>query len=218
FPFLQLPTDIRVLVYSYVVSWPTLTTVPHFTIPEEKIKRIVIVGNQIQQSQHNVAVWPPARTSLPLLLTCRQIKDEVLEELLRTPLVFEEGPPYALEYFRSNNAVIYRYLTSYISPSLLCNVRRMVLSIKFGLAPESPTTGNLQSWGVFLVFLWHVWHQQLPKLEHLTIRIGRDGEVLESYLTGAKTSKPKRRIIFALFGILGVLSNTCEVDIDGVGD
>jgi hypothetical protein len=70
-----------------------------------------------------VIAWTLSLTSPSFLRTCQQINHEVLAKLLRTLLAFEEASPLAIHNSGHGHGSKRTILTSYISLTLLSNVR-----------------------------------------------------------------------------------------------
>lgn len=228
FRFLDLPAEIRIMIYPYMLTWPEFTKIPHHPKCPAKKKRIVI-GAKMPNCQE-VPMWPPYRKlASNILLVNRQIYNEARYELLKSPFLLEEAPPFV--YQKALPAPANRplkYLTSNISPSLLCGIRFMKLSMNAHLTvlTDNHSLDDLhlwEPWNVFLEFLWRVFYNTPPALQELHLVVGG----LVSTGVGAELNgaaqfiprpghrHPREATLYYLAGVLRMLSKKCTVKIQG---
>ncbi|KAF2118899.1 hypothetical protein BDV96DRAFT_366802 [Lophiotrema nucula] len=162
--FLDLPKEIRIMVYVFALRWPTFTKIPHGEKCEVKKKYFRIYNNM--HSCQGEPMWPPYRILPPILRLCKLVHAEALEELCRTPLVYNEAPP---EVHQGNDKGMDRVITDYLPAHLLLNVRTMELHIDFEKMVGGIPNGY-QEWLRFLVYIDHVYSSGC-NLESLTIRL-----------------------------------------------
>ncbi|KAF2003031.1 hypothetical protein P154DRAFT_109201 [Amniculicola lignicola CBS 123094] len=218
FRFLDLPIDLRVMVYSHVLAWPKFTRLRHYGKCESSNFWLAHTGNSVPLCPYDKRpVWPPERTSPAILRVCRQIKHEALGELLKTPLVFDHVLPFLTNIFGCKSAIP-RYLTSYISPPLICKARRVVISI--GGSPNSSSYDHWHGWVHFLTYLWFSWRESPPPLEHIMVRITKLPP--ENYDRSSENEFPtidksditrSQQLLLMLAGLLTTVPKACDVEI-----
>jgi hypothetical protein len=90
---LSLPADIRIIIYSYALTWPNLSDAFALT---QKAQGIALKDYEHLSSPLCTIPRTPVRTTTPtILLLNRQITAEALDVLYRTPLVIPKPPPYS---------------------------------------------------------------------------------------------------------------------------
>ncbi|KAF2197932.1 hypothetical protein GQ43DRAFT_184175 [Delitschia confertaspora ATCC 74209] len=223
FPFMELPLEIRDMIFPYVFNWPVYTKIQHGASCPVKKKRIII-KRRIPKC-HKTPMWPPTKNTPAILLVNREIKEEALSALLRIPLIFDEAPPYVIQHNPEDEK---QYLTTYLRPALLCEVHKMTLFINHSLSDEDDNRNIDQfqvwdPWNIFMEYLWVIWYRKLPQLHLLTVHIGGQpaagahgidykGDGSEY---GSRDCEPREWILFMLAGIIRMVDKKCEVKVEG---
>lgn len=209
------------MIYSFAVPWPTFTELPHSAectlSPEFEDNTNGYKGQAPCYDDRRL--WPPKLQCPTILLICRQITDEVFEELDRSPLIFDEPPPHLLHYeFEPLDRIPHRYcLTNYLSPDRLCTARRIEILVKPSIVPNPCPSPQLvanpqmlyrrlyDSWSCFVDYLLYIWRRKTPLLEHLTLRLR---------VSATPNSRSRQDLIKRLASVLRMLKPECEIKIE----
>ncbi|KAH8678804.1 hypothetical protein BGZ60DRAFT_251557 [Tricladium varicosporioides] len=148
FPFLSLPSELRIAIYQYAVRWPDFPKV--FKKSRPSSQRTIQDGPEMKG--RNAFVTPA------LLLVSRQISSEALSVLYMKPLVLEVPPPYNTAQARPMD------IKEYISEATLHNVR--FVNLKMNLNDEPQT---VKQWRQTVESLLRTWKEE-NQLEIIEVR------------------------------------------------
>ncbi|KAF2811863.1 uncharacterized protein BDZ99DRAFT_519106 [Mytilinidion resinicola] len=151
FPFLDLPLDIRVIIYSYVLSWPTLTR--NFSRLGSSEAVLPNARKQLSTADREKIRDKPRLITPVIFLVNRQIKNEALGELARMPIIID-SPPLCVALTNRPFEI-----TEFISAPLLKSCRRVLLTINTDLTPGN----DLLLYRSDLKY-WKPWEQCLSSL------------------------------------------------------
>ncbi|OCK78103.1 hypothetical protein K432DRAFT_395039 [Lepidopterella palustris CBS 459.81] len=170
FRFLDLPVDIRIMIYSLVLGWPRLSQIIKKLTASEpgEVGQTRRFATAVSRSRPRPVLVTPS-----ILLINHQITGEALEELLRTTLILDMPSacvPMLYDPFE---------VTDFISIGLLKRCRRVVIAVNTDVTlGEDLMTfcGDekfWQPWDHWLSFLFQdVWSPDNHDLDKLTVRIG----------------------------------------------
>ncbi|KAF2491721.1 hypothetical protein BU16DRAFT_565422 [Lophium mytilinum] len=178
FPFLDLPLDIRVIIYSYVLSWPTLTR--NFSRLGSLESILLNARKPLSSTDREKARVKPRLVTPAIFLVNRQIKDEAMGELARMPIVID-SPPLCVALTNRPFEI-----TEFISAPLLKSCRRVLLTINTDLTPGD----GLLLYRSDLTY-WKPWEQCLSALFLDVWAPGtHDLQLLDVEIGGVWSAKP----------------------------
>ena len=221
FPLFNLPSEIRVIIYRYMHTWPTFTKIPH-SRGCPAVKHRMVIKDRIPNCRDR-PMWPPYRANLNnVLIANRRLSQEIMYELLKTPLVFDRPPPFVLQ--KETDGVKESILSEYLEPSLLGRVRFMHLNVQTTLKPEDESNETdpstlWEAWAMYVKFMWQIFHVNPPALEGLTITLGGAPGVwgvglsldFDSYPTRPGLHHARETIIYYLSGLVRMLKKECNL-------
>ncbi|OCL09968.1 hypothetical protein AOQ84DRAFT_8802 [Glonium stellatum] len=166
---LSLPADIRIIIYSYALTWPNLSDAFALT---QKAQGIALKDYEHLSSPLCTIPRTPVRTTTPaILLLNRQITAEALDVLYRTPLVIPKPPPY------SHVASRYYDIFEFVPETQLQNAWRVELVLDAATDPEVALRwdGDRRFWRAWASclasLLLETWIAKGNELRSLVIRL-----------------------------------------------